>query len=733
VISIKRLTSAHNKRKKRDRVQYHQLCLSLLVLAVSLTVLALAAFSSDLSSASPKVRLNLLLITIDTLRTDRVSFYSSKHLRTPHLDKLAAESVVFTRAFCHNPTTLPSHANMLLGTTACYHGVHDNANFIVRKEFLTLAELLKKQGYRTGAFVGGFPLESRFGLDQGFDVYDDDFSQGDAGLEKGRERRAQAVVDSAWKWLAAQKAPWFLWVHCFDPHDPYAPPEPFKTQFAANPYDGEVAYTDEVIGNFLGRLEKEGHLADTIIIFTGDHGESLGEHGEKTHGYLAYNTTLWIPLTIFAPGFKHRVISNNVGHIDIYPTVCELVNVNKPDFLQGRSLLPLMKGKKATEELIYFESLSPYYNMGWAPIRGFIYKQEKFMDSPIPEIFDLEKDFEEKNNLAGGKNLEAYRERLETLIGRQSSEESLKAEKKLDRETQERLRSLGYLASLSGSRKEMFGPGDDVKALLPYHNQSMEALDMFRAGRAREAVERLREVITARKNINTAYLNLAMIFKRQGRLSEAIAVLEAGLENLPENYDLFSQHLAFLYEASRFDEAIQSFEAGRFPQFEFDPVIWNYAGLAYSKKGEPQKARQCYEKSLAIDPKFAVPYNNLGTLDAFEFRRTSDQSLYQKSAENFERAIALDPGYSAAYHGLGVVRFQAGDYARAIPNLEKALEIDPGLDEALFFLGLANLEAGDKTKALSCFLKYKTTPSYELLSPPEKARLEEYIAKSKRN
>ena len=722
-----------NQRKMQGRIRYQPLCFFFLLFAASLVILAFAAFSTAASAKNPKDRLNLLLITIDTLRTDRVSFYSSCHLKTPHLDSLAAKSVVFTRAFCHNPTTLPSHANILLGTTPSYHGVRDNANFIVREEFLTLAELLKKQGYRTGAFVGGFPLESRFGLDQGFDVYDDDFNQGDADIEKGRERRAQAVVESAWKWLAAQTPPWFLWVHSFDPHDPYTPPEPYKTQFAANPYDGEVAYTDAVMGNFLGRLERDGRLNDTIIVFTGDHGESLGEHGEKTHGYLAYNTTLWIPLTIFAPRLEHRLVRTNVGHIDIYPTVCELLEVSKPDFLQGRSLLPLMIGKKTTEEPIYFESLSPYYNMGWAPIQGFIHRQEKFIDSPVPEIFDLEQDFGERNNLAGGKKLEAYRERLETLIRRQSSEESLKAEKKLDRETQEKLRSLGYLASLSGDRKKTFGPGDDVKALLPYHNESMEALDMFHAGKVREAVERLREVITAKKNISTAYLNLAMIFKRQERLSEAIAVLEAALENLPENYDLFSQHLAFLYEAGRFDEAIQSFEAGRFPQFEFDPVIWNYAGLACWKKGEAQKARKCYEKSLAIDPKFAVTYHNLGTLDAFEFRRTNDRALYQKSVEDFERAISLDPGYSAAYHGLGVVRFQAGDYTRAIPNLEKALELEPGLDEALFFLGLANLAAGDKSKAYSCFLKYKTTPSYELLSPAEKARLEEYIVKSKRD
>lgn len=672
-------------------------------------------------------------MTMDTLRADRVSFYSRAHLQTPHFDALAAKSVVFTRAFAHAPTTLPSHTNILLGTTPFYHGVHDNANFVVQPEFLSLAELLHGQGYRTGAFVGGFPLESRFGLDQGFDVYDDDFNEPEADIEKGRERRADKVVTRARDWLSHQRSPWFLWVHCFDPHDPYTPPEPYRTRFATSLYDGEVAYTDSVIGNFLRHLLENGYLKSTVIVFTADHGESLGEHGEKTHGYLAYNTTLWVPLTIFAPGFKHLVIGTYVGHIDIFPTVCELLNLPRPDFLQGRSLVPMMRGKKGKDEPLTFESLSPHFNMGWAPLRGFISGQKKFIDSPIAEIFNLAKDFEERKNLAERSDLALYRRQLEELAERQSSKSSSRAERRPDRETREKLQSLGYLSSFSGGARKSYGPEDDVKTLLPYHNQAMEALEKWSSGKAQAAIDMLREVLTAKKNISAAYLNLATIFKSQERLEDAIAVLQSGLENLPENYDLFSQYLTYLYEAGQYEEVIRSFTSAQFPRFDFDPVIWNYVGLAHWKKGDDDAARKSYERSVAIDPEFAVPYYNLGTLFAFRFRRQGDRSDYQKSVENYEKAIALDPDYAAAHHGLGVVHCQAEENQAAISHLEKAIQLEPSLDEALLFLGLASLGTRNKEKALDYFLKYKASPSYVHLSSSEKNRLEEYIARARRD
>ena len=683
----------------------------------------------------PKSQLNLLLITIDTLRADRVGVYDPESTLTPNIDRFASNAVVFRRAFAHTPTTLPSHANMLLGTTPSYHGVHDNVNFVVPAGLPTLAEQLKAAGYATGAFIGGFPLDSRFGLGRGFDVYDEDFSQKvkDPGIEAGRERRARVVLDGALNWLKGRSSPWFLWIHCFDPHDPYSPPEPYRSRYAQNPYDGEVAYTDSVMGGLFRYLGEAGLLPQTLVVLTGDHGESLGEHGEKTHGFLAYNTTLWIPLIIRSPGEKPRLVQQNVSHVDIYPTVCDILGLKIPAVLQGASLTPLMRGKERADRPIFLESLSPAFNLGWAPVTGFIFKTEKFIESPIPEFYDLAKDFDERNNRASGMNLDDYRKQLAQIVGRQSAEGSDKARQTMDQATREKLMSLGYLAGRPGARKAVFSGEDDVKTLLPLQNRAMEALDLFKAGKARQGIDALKEIITAGKRVSVAYLNLATIYKSQGRWDDAISVLKMGLERLPDVYDLYVQYISCLYEAGRSDEVIKTFEATTVPQTASDPVIWNYVGLAYWNMGKADKARQCYEKSIAIDKKFAIPHNNLGNLLTFQFKATHDQTTYLKAVESFERAIALDPAYAAAYHGLGVAHFQAKNYEKAILNFKKALDLEIGLDEAHYFLAVAYLMRGEKGPAYESFMKYKNSPSYARLSETEKARLEDYIARCKRD
>jgi len=346
--------------------------------------------------------LNVLLITIDTLRPDRLSCYSREHLETPNIDGLAEKGILFTKAFAHTSTTFPSHVNILLGTVPLYHGVHDNSTFIVEDRFLTLAEHLKGYGYSTGAFIGAFPLDSKFGLAQGFDVYDDDY-RGDRYQKFSYvERKAEIVVDKALEWLREQSAPWFLWIHCWDPHHPYDPPEPFHTQYKDHLYDGEVAYVDSILGRLFDYMQTNGLTENTLIVLTGDHGEGLGEHGELTHGYFAYNSTIWIPLIITIPGENKEQVTQMVTHTDIFPTVCDVLRIEKEPFLQGLSLLPAIKGKKLPRRPVYFESLYPYYSRQWAPLRGYIYEEEKYIETPIPEVYDLDKDFNELHNLAKG-------------------------------------------------------------------------------------------------------------------------------------------------------------------------------------------------------------------------------------------------------------------------------------------------------------------------------------------
>jgi arylsulfatase A-like enzyme/Tfp pilus assembly protein PilF len=707
---------------------------------VALPILALLFVLSTFpgrGAAAPGAagRPNLLLVTIDTLRADRVGALGSKRGLTPQMDRLAARSAVFARAFAHTPMTLPSHTNILLGSTPSFHGVHDNADFTVRGELLTLAEHLQARGYATGAFVGGFPLDSYFGLDQGFTVYDDAFRRPEKGVGEGNEDRGERPAAEVWavaqKWLRTQKAPWFLWIHFYDPHDPYDPPEPYRTRFARDPYDGEVAYTDAVLGNVLDALEELGVDGTTVVVFTGDHGESLGEHGEETHGFLAYDATLWIPLFLRAPGFAPRVVGQNVSHIDIFPTVCDLLGVERPGGLQGTSLLPLMRGKKIPERPVYFEALSPYYTMGWAPLRGFIDGPRKFIDSPVPELYDIGQDPGEIRDLAGHADIAALRKRLETIVRGQSAEDSAKAERAADPAALEKLRSLGYVGGLPGPRKTTFTPEDSVASLLPFQNKADKALELYRQGKAAEAIGALRDILTVRKNISAAYVNLAMIYRKENRLDEAIAVLRIGAEAMPENYEIHFQDIVCFYESGRFDEALSAFETQSFAQSEFDPVIWNYVGLAQWKTGDVTRALASFDKSLSIDDGLALTYHNRGTVHFDVFRGTGRAGSYDRALADFRKAVEIDPAYSPAYLSLGVAYFQAGSFAQAIGSLEKALSLDPGLDEAHFFLGSAELKMGDKPSAYRHLLMFKATPSYQGLSPAAKKRVDDAIFECK--
>lgn len=261
----------------------------------------------------------------------------------------------------------------------------------------------------------------------------------------------------------------------------------------------------------------------------------------------------------------------------------------------------------------------------------------------------------------------------------------------------------------------------------------MEALDWVRYGRLREGTEALKEVITAKKNVSTAYLNLAWVYKDQQRVGDAIVVLEVGLESLPENYNIFFQYIVYLFEAGRWADALTAFETRRFSQVEFDPIIWNYAGLSYWRSGDTEKAEECFEKSISIDQKFAIPYSNLGNLYAFLFRKTNDQAVYRKAIESYKKAIELDPSYADSYYGLGTAYLQAGNYKEAISLLEKALELQPDIDQTLYQLGMASMRAGDYSKAYLYFTKFKSSPTFDLLSSSEKTKVEEYIQRCKQS
>jgi arylsulfatase A-like enzyme/Flp pilus assembly protein TadD len=694
----------------------------------------LGVFSSAfLGNPIPKTKnkLNILLITIDTLRADRLSCYGSQHLKTPHIDDLGKRGVLFLRAFANTSTTLPSHANILLGVTPNYHGVHENLNFIVSEELLTLAEHLKNNGYATGAFVGAYPLDSRFGLSQGFDIYDDNYSRIHTENFSSLERSAEAVIKGALEWLEGRRSPWFLWIHCWDPHTPYEPPEPFKTQYKEHLYEGEVAYVDLALGKLLDHM-KENSLSDsTLIIFTGDHGESLGQHDEKTHGFFAYNSSTWIPLIISHPEIVPGRVGHYVSHIDIFPTACDFLGIEKPSFLQGISLLPALKGMKLPERPIYFESLYPYYSRGWAPLKGFILEKKKFIDSPLPELYDLDHDFDELNNLAERKKIVQLTSQLKKIIDDLTPSEKIDAAQKVDRETREKLASLGYISSVQVSQKKNFGIQDDVKILLPYINKADEAWELYKEGKQDAGIKFLKEIIKERKNIDLTYKILASIYQEKGNTKEAIVILEQGLNALPSNYEIFIEYMKQLISDQQYDKAVSSFEKMSIREAEYDPAIWNNLGIAYYKKSNFEKAIKAYEMGLSLDDKLPELCNNLANAYFSYSLQSRDSVLFSKSFEYFKKAIELDPEYAAPYHGLGHAYREEGNLEGAFYCWEKALEVNPDFSKALFDLAKAYLNTGDKGKAFDMLSDYKKR-YYHLMPPADREKLDALLEKSQK-
>ena len=588
---------------------------------------------------------------------------------------------------------------------------------------MTLAEHLKNHGYSTGAFVGSYTLDSRFGLSQGFDIYDDEYARLHSVKPSSLERKAEAVVDNALEWLEKQDSPWFLWIHCWDPHVPYKPPEPFKIRYRENPYEGEVAYVDFALGKLFNYM-KENNLFDTTsVIFTGDHGESLGQHGEETHGFFAYNTTIWIPLIISIPGKKHSRIDLYVSHIDIFPTVCDVLRLEKPSFLQGISLLPAINGKKLAERPIYFESLYPYYSRGWAPLKGFIHQKNKFIDSPIPELYELDKDFDELKNLAKREKLDRYRRQLEKIISDQTPSEKVKAKQKVDRETREKLKSLGYISSIQVTKKENFGPQDDIKVHLPYFYKTSKAWNLYKDGKADEGINLLVEIIKEKKDIDMAYKRLAAIYEENGRTKEALEILEQGLNILPSNYGIFIDYLKMLISDGQYDKVVSTFKKMSFREVEFDPEAWNKLGIAYAMKGEFKEAIKAYEKGLSLDSRDAELYNNLGNVYYSLGLQTKDSYVLSNCFEYYKKAIEIDPKYPLPYLGLGHAYIAVGNTEGAIYCWEKALEADPNFYQAHIDLAIAYLNTGNKVKACEIINEYKER-YYYLASPAERAKFD---------
>ena len=666
---------------------------------------------------APEPVRHVVLVTIDTLRGDALGFAGNREVETPHLDRLAAAGQVFTEAHSHNVVTLPSHTNILTGLYPYQHGVRDNGGFKLRAEVPTLATLLKGRGFATGAFVGAYPLASRFGLGRDFDVYDevkvDRSIELIGGLPDPRkpfgERPAKEVMRRATDWWqshASQRR--FLWIHVFDPHSPYLPPEGLRERYAAKPYYGEIASVDAELGPFLANI-LDGKEESTLVVVTADHGESLGEHGERSHSLFAYEATLHVPLVFYRPGLSPVRDSGPARHVDILPTVLAAVGAEAPAGLPGLSLLgPRSAGPEKITT--YFEALTAHLNQGWAPLRGVIQDRKKYIEQAVPELYDLEKDPDEHKDL-----INEERRLARTLA------EVLPAESKwppdrgaLSDEEVAELRSLGYLMS-EARKRTTYGPEEDLRKLAGIQTRMQEMVSLFHAGQLDKAMAICREVMVTRPDMEMAWLYLATAMIRQGRGEEAIVVLREALAKKVESVDIRRQLGLSLLYAGRLEEGIAALE--ELTREVPDVVALNNLGLALVQLERAEPALAALEKARAADPENAGTFENL----AFVNLQIGRLAVAEQEARG---AIALDPKKVGAYNNLALALYHQGKAPEAVATWQEASRLDPKNADTLFNLGSVALEIGDVRIAAPALRRFLEIAPPAAFGPQRQAALQ---------
>jgi arylsulfatase A-like enzyme/cytochrome c-type biogenesis protein CcmH/NrfG len=642
------------------RTRIHALCLVALILA------GCKSRTPTAPDAAARLKpLNVVVITIDTLRADHIRSYGYQKIETPTLDRLAREGTLFENAVAQTPLTPPSHASIFTGTYPTVHKVRNTGGFVLQPSSKTLATILQEHGWDTAAFVGASVLKKSFGFNQGFAVYDDKMPRREKKDEgEYPERPAAEVVDHALAWLGERSSkPFFAWLHVYDPHRPFKPPEPFRKQYLHSPYDGEIAYTDRELGRFIDAVEKKSPPDRTLIVVLADHGESLGEHGEYTHGIFLYDATLRIPLIVKGPGVPAGMrFKPQVRTIDVLPTVLAILGGRPPEECQGSSVLPALSGKQISPTRSYGETLYPKMNMGWAELRAIRTDRWKYIRAPKPELYDLAQDPHETRNVID-QNPGDVRD-LEQFLKRITQTSDGKPEKvdtsTVDQRTMDQLKSLGYLSGFTGRQYELTGKGPDPKdriEVLRVHD-AIETPDAKLPPARR--IEMLRSVLAGDAANPTTYYLLGGELEKVGRYADAMKLYETAIRNGVENGKLYSRIADLYLRSGRKDQAIPY-----------------------------------YEKAAQYNPSDVESQSNLATA-YLEKGRVAD-------AEKIYKWILTVEEYPAAYNGLGLIAIQRQDPAAARVQFEKAVQLDPDLVEAQLNLGLIYKMAGDRARARTCF------------------------------
>ncbi len=645
----------------------------------------------DLASLRGDRPMSVVLVTLDTTRADHIGVYGSDEGATPVLDGLAARGVTFMRAYAPTPLTLPSHTSLFTGTHPPFHGVRDNGAYVASEGLQTLAESFQEAGYRTGAFVGAFVLDSRWGLAQGFDRYFDEFEAPEQrGNDLGHvQRPGSEVIDTALAWAREDDtAPFFMWVHLYDPHAPYEPPEPFRSRYADRPYVGEIAWTDSLVGRLTSWLDDSARSDDTYVVVTADHGEGLGEHGEAEHGLLLYESAIRVPLIIATPFDEPQGIQRHelVSLIDVMPTVLELTGLQAPEEVQGSSLVPLLTNQTEVEtrsdERVYAETFYPRLHFGWSELQAILEPTHKLIISPEPELYDLLQDPEERHNLASERaaTAEALRREAEELVARLEDNATPADTVTLDQETLRRLAALGYVGGYSTDANdpdvERANPRDKVEI----YNDLLRARGLTLGNQVAEAEILLRRVIAEDARVVDAHQSLGTLLLAQFRFEEAIEVLETALSMRPADAGLVLHLTTSQMQAGRMDEA--------------EKVLLDYTDVLepdarfYINLGQIKQSTGSYDE--------AATYFN-------EALRLSERNLANMPGLLRSAPKPVDSLMGAAHLGLGAVQLAAGRPGLAEEHLNLARGFDDTLANLHFHRGMLFQARGRTDEAIAAY------------------------------
>ena len=615
---------------------------------------------------------NVIVVTLDTLRADHLGCYGGHSVETPNLDALAGSAARFTHAYSPVPITLPAHTALFTGSFPMATGVHDFGGNKVPASAITLARILHDQGYSTAAFLGAAVLDSRFGLNQGFDTYFDhfDFSRLDETSLDMVKRSGDQVIDNALGWLRTNpRQPLFLWVHLYDAHYPYAPPQPYASRYAGRPYDGEIAFLDVQLGRLVAFLKDLGVYGTSIMVVAGDHGEGLGEHGEKTHGFFIYNSTLHVPLLIKLPGANANTVNKEASLVDVMPTVLQALRLPIPPSVQGRSLLSDIVGKPSgTTSNLYAETYLPLLHFQWSQLRALQADGLKYIEAPRPELYDTRADPGETKNLLAGKQALAHemRDRLMSVERRYTpaSGGGTKESEPTDPVLADRLRSLGYVAIAGGTFADASGK------VLPDPKDRVRVYDLF---------------------------SEAMADGQHGRYADSLEKLGQAAQFEPASLAIRYLQALDYYRLKDYPRAADRFKAA----LELDPkfsLAQYYLGLTQVQTGDASGAGASFQHALEIDrTNFAAAYN----LGALELK----QNHVQEGLRHFEQAAQINPDYAPAFEAMGEVYLflhRNDDAARA---LEHAVAVAPDLAKAHYYLGRAYQALGRASDAQNEFAR----------------------------